>query len=344
VIRLLLAAATALIISLVGTALLIRVLTAAHIGQPIREESPEGHQTKAGTPPMGGLAIVGASLFGYVVSDLYGGIYTRTGILVMMAIAGAGMVGLLDDWLKVSGSRNLGLNKRAKILGLLIVAVAFALGTVVFTEPQTTLSFTRADSPGFELGEWGWAVVAVLWILGTTNAVNLTDGLDGLAAGSAILGFAAFVVIGFWAFSNFEVYGIDHALDLAVVAASMLGACAGFLWWNAAPARIFMGDTGSLAIGAGLATLALSLDVILLLPIIGGLFVLETLSVIIQVIAFRGFRGRRVFRMAPVHHHFELGGWPETTVIVRFWLIAGMCAAVALGLYYADFASLERLL
>jgi phospho-N-acetylmuramoyl-pentapeptide-transferase len=344
VIRLLLAAATALVISLVGTSLLIRALTTARIGQPIREEGPEGHQTKAGTPTMGGLAIVGASLFGYVVSDLYGGIYTRTGILVMLAIAGAGMVGLLDDWLKVSKARNLGLNKRTKILGLLVVAVAFAVGTVVFTEPQTTLSFTRADSPGFELGEWGWAVIAVLWILGTTNAVNLTDGLDGLAAGSSILAFAAFVVIGFWSFSNFEVYGIDHALDLAVVAASMLGACAGFLWWNAAPARIFMGDTGALAIGAGLATLALSLDVILLLPIIGGLFVLETLSVIVQVIAFRGFKGRRVFRMAPVHHHYELAGWPETTVIVRFWLIAGMFAAVALGLYYADFASLERLL
>ena len=151
-------------------------------------------------------------------------------------------------------------------------------------------------------------------------------------------------MIGFWAFSNFEVYGIDHALDVAVVAASMLGACVGFLWWNAAPARIIMGDTGALAIGAAMAALALSLDVILLLPLIGGLFVLETLSVIVQVIAFRGFKGRRVFRMAPVHHHFELGGWPETTVIIRFWLIAGMCAAVALGLYYADFASLERLL
>jgi phospho-N-acetylmuramoyl-pentapeptide-transferase len=344
VIRLLLAAATALLVSLVGTSLLIQVLTRYHIGQPIREEGPEGHHTKAGTPTMGGLAIVGAALFGYVVSDLYGGIYTRTGILVMLAIAGAGMVGLLDDWLKVSKARNLGLNKRAKSLGLLIVGIGFAVGTLVFTEPSTTLSFTRADSPGIELGQWGWAIIAVLLVIGTTNAVNLTDGLDGLAAGSSILGFAAFVVIGFWAFSNFEVYGIDHALDLSVVAASMLGACVGFLWWNAAPARIFMGDTGALAIGAGMATLALSLDVILLLPLIGGLFVIETVSVMLQVVAFRGFRGRRVFRMAPVHHHFELGGWPETTVIIRFWLIAGMCAAVALGLYYADFASLERLL
>jgi phospho-N-acetylmuramoyl-pentapeptide-transferase len=344
VIRLLLAAATALILSLVGTSLLIQVLTRYRIGQPIREEGPQGHQTKAGTPIMGGLAIVGAALFGYVASDLYGGIYTRTGILVMLAIAGAGMVGLLDDWLKASRARNLGLTKRTKSLGLLIVSVGFALGTVFLTEPHTTISFTRFDSPGIEMGEWAWALVAVLLVVATTNAVNLTDGLDGLAAGSAILAFAAFTVIGFWAFSHPDVYQVDHALDLAVVAASMLGACSGFLWWNAAPARIFMGDTGSLAIGAGLACLALSLDVILLLPLIGGLFVMETVSVILQVGAFRLFGGRRVFRMAPIHHHFELGGWPETTVIIRFWLIAGMCAAVALGLFYADFASLERLL
>jgi phospho-N-acetylmuramoyl-pentapeptide-transferase len=344
VIRLLLAAATALALSLIGTAFLIKLFTRYRIGQPIRAEGPEGHQAKAGTPTMGGLAIVGASLFGYFVSDLYGGIYTRTGILVVLAIAGAGMVGLLDDWLKVSQARNLGLNKRAKFLGLLVVAVGFAVLTIVFTEPATTLSFTRADSPGIEIGEWGWGVLAVLLILATTNAVNLTDGLDGLAAGSSILGFTAFVVIGFWAFSNYEVYQIDHALDLAVVAASMLGACAGFLWWNAAPAKIIMGDTGSLAIGAAFACLALSLDVILLLPLIGGLFVFETVSVILQVASFRLFGGRRIFRMAPIHHHFELGGWPETTVIIRFWLIAGMCAAMALGLYYADFASLERIL
>jgi phospho-N-acetylmuramoyl-pentapeptide-transferase len=343
-IRLLLAAAAALAVSLVGTSFLIRLLTRYRIGQPIREEGPEGHQTKAGTPTMGGMAIVGAALLGYVASDLYQATFTRTGILVVLAIAGAGMVGLADDWLKVSKAHNLGLDKRTKSLGLLIVAVGFAVCTVVFTEPNTTISFTRYDSPGIDIGEWGWAVLAVLVIIGTTNAVNLTDGLDGLAAGSSILAFVAFVVIGFWAFSHPDIYNIDHALDLAVVAASMLGACIGFLWWNAAPARIFMGDTGSLAIGAGLACLALSLDVILLLPIIGGLFVLETVSVIVQIASFRLFGGRRVFRMAPIHHHFELGGWPETTVIIRLWLVAGMCAALALGLFYADFASLERLL
>lgn len=343
-IRLLIGAAVALAASLLGTWVLVQVLTRYRIGQPIREEGPAGHQTKAGTPTMGGLAIVGAALLGYLLSDLYGGIYTRTGILVMLAIAGSGMVGLLDDWLKVSRSRNLGLTKRAKSLGQLVVAGAFVAGILTFTQPNTTLSFTRYDSPGIELGSWGWAILAMVVIIGFSNAVNLTDGLDGLAAGAGILGFAAFVVIGFWAFSHNEIYNVDHALDLAVVAACMLGACAGFLWWNAAPARIFMGDTGSLAIGAGFACLGLTLDVVLLLPLIGGLFVFETVSVILQVGAFRLLGGRRVFRMAPVHHHFELGGWPETTVIIRFWLIAGMCAALALGIFYADFVALEQIL
>lgn len=335
----LIAAGVASAASLFGTWFLIRLLTRYRIGQPIREEGPDQHQNKAGTPTMGGLAIVGAALLGYLFSDLYGGIYTRTGIFVMIAMAGAGLVGLLDDWLKVSRERNLGLNKRAKSLGLLIVAIGWSWLIVAFTEPHTTLSFTRYDSPGIEMGQVGWTVVAVLLILATTNAVNITDGLDGLAAGSAILGFGGFLVIGFWAFSNPGIYQIDHALDLAVVSACMLGATAGFLWWNAAPAQIFMGDTGSLAIGAALATLALSLNVILLLPIIGGLFVFETTSVIIQIGTFRLLGGRRVFRMAPIHHHFELGGWPETTVIIRFWIIAGLCAAVGLGFFYADFVS-----
>ena len=235
--------------------------------------------------------------------------------------------------------RNLGLNKRAKILGLLTVAVGFAVGMLVFTNVKTTISFTRFDSPGIEIGPVGWAIFAVVLILATTNAVNLTDGLDGLAAGSSIFAFAAYTVIAFWGFRHIEVYSDESFLDTAVVAAAMLGACAGFLWWNAAPAKIFMGDTGSLAIGAGLAALALSTNTALLLPIIGGLFVMETVSVILQVGSFR-LLGRRVFRMAPLHHHFELGGWPETTVIIRLWIVAGLFTALALGLYYADFVRL----
>jgi phospho-N-acetylmuramoyl-pentapeptide-transferase len=168
--------------------------------------------------------------------------------------------------------------------------------------------------------------------------VNLADGLDGLAAGSAAFAFAAFVFIGFWQFRHPSVYHVGPALDLSLVAAAMAGACSGFLWWNAAPARIFMGDTGSLGIGAALAALALTMNTHLLLPIVGGLFVLVTMSVVIQVAAFRLFR-RRVFRMAPLHHHFELMGWPETTVIVRFWILAALCAALGIGIFYADFLS-----
>ncbi len=335
-IRLLLAVGCGAGLSLLGTKVLIDWLTRHRIGQPIRDDGPDGHQFKAGTPTMGGAAIVGGAVVAYVVSNIYNGIYTRTGIFVMLAILGAGIVGLLDDGLKVSRERNLGLNKKAKVIGLLSVAFGFALLMVNFTEVHTEIGFTRWDSLSIDLGPVGWVFWAVLLILATSNAVNLTDGLDGLAAGSATLSFSAFTVISFWAFRNPEIYDLDHALDLAVVAVAMLGACVGFLWWNAAPAQIFMGDTGSLAIGTGLACLALSTNTDLLLPVIGGLFVLETASVIIQIVAFRT-AGKRVFRMAPFHHHFELLGWPETTVIVRFWIIAGFLTAVALGIFYADF-------
>ena len=338
-IRLLVAAGVSLAVSLLGTWLLIGALERRQIGQPIREDGPEGHVTKAGTPTMGGVAIVGAATVAWIISDLSGAVYTRRGLLCMAAIVCAGVVGLIDDGLKVFRERNLGLNKRAKILGLLTVAIGFAVSMLAFTNVKTTISFTRFDSPGIEIGAVGWAVFAVVLILATTNAVNLTDGLDGLAAGSSIFAFAAYTVIAFWGFRHIEVYSDESFLDTAVVAAAMLGACAGFLWWNAAPAKIFMGDTGSLAIGAGLAALALSTNTALLLPIIGGLFVMETVSVILQVGSFRLF-GRRVFRMAPIHHHFELGGWPETTVIIRLWIVAGLFTALALGLYYADFVRL----
>ena len=333
--RLLIAAALSMMVSLFGTKALISFLTRNQIGQPIRDDGPEGHHTKAGTPTMGGLAVVAGAVTGYVVSDLFGGIYTRSGIFVMLAIIGGGAVGLMDDWIKVVAARNLGLSKRAKMLGLLIVAVGFAYLMTQYTAVETTLSFTRFDNPGWEMGNLLWTIWAILLITGTTNAVNLTDGLDGLAAGAGALGYAAFTFIGFWQFDHFDAYQVSHALDLAVVGAAMVGGIIGFLWWNAAPAQIFMGDTGSLAIGSGLAALALATNTALLLPIIGGLFVIETASVIIQVVAFRRFR-RRVFRMAPIHHHFEIGGWPETTVIVRLWIMSGLCTAFGLGLFYAD--------
>jgi phospho-N-acetylmuramoyl-pentapeptide-transferase len=337
VIRMLVAAAIAMAVSLVGTRFLIRFLRKREIGQPIREEGPEGHSTKAGTPTMGGLAIVGSAAFGWLLADIVGGNeFTRRGAIIMFTIVLAALVGLIDDGLKVFKARNLGLNKRAKIIGLLIVAIVFVVLVINLTHVDGTLAFTRYDYPGWNLGTIGWSVLAVFLILAATNSVNLTDGLDGLAAGSSIFAFAAFVVICFVGFRHTDIYGDQSFLDTAVIAAAMLGGCAGFLWWNAAPAQIFMGDTGSLAIGAALATLALSTNTVLLLPIIGGLFVMETLSVIIQVASFQT-TGKRVFRMAPLHHHFELGGWPETTVIVRLWIVAGLCTALAIGLFYADF-------
>ena len=335
-IRLLFAGAISMTVSLFGTKALINWLTARQIGQPIRDDGPQSHQLKAGTPTMGGLAIVTGAVSGYVVSDLVGAVYTRTGIFVMLAIIGGGAVGLMDDAIKVVAARNLGLTKRAKMLGLLIVGLGFAFLVTQYTNVPTTIAFTRFDSPGWELGRIGWMLWALLLIAATTNGVNLTDGLDGLAAGAGAFGFAAFTVICFWQFRHADVYNNPHALDLAVIGTAMIGGIIGFLWWNAAPAQIFMGDTGALAIGSGLAALALTSGTHLLLPIIGGIFVMETVSVILQIFVFRRFNGKRLFRMAPIHHHFELSGWPETTVIVRLWIMSGLCTGVGLGLFYAD--------
>ena len=338
-IALLIAGSVSLLVALVGTPLLISWLRARGIGQPIREDGPKGHFIKAGTPTMGGLMIVLAALTGYVVAHLQGGtIFTWGGILTILAIAGAGLVGLADDWIKVKNARNRGLNMRTKLAGLLIVGVGFAVLAIRLADVSTDLSFTRVDGLDIDLGPYLWVAWAVLLILGTTNAVNLTDGLDGLAAGSAAFSFGAFTLIAFWAFRHPLQYDVPQGLDLALVAVAMVGACTGFLWWNAAPARIFMGDTGALAIGAGLACLALMTNTHLLLVVIGGLFVLETLSVIVQVAAFRLFH-RRVLRMAPFHHHYELGGWPETTVIIRFWILAALGTAMGVGIYYADYLS-----
>ncbi|MCL4128343.1 UNVERIFIED_CONTAM: hypothetical protein GTU68_010012, partial [Idotea baltica] len=314
-------------LSALVTRLLIDFLTRSEIGQPIREDGPQGHQVKAGTPTMGG----------YLLSDLIltltterEGIITRSGLFVMGAVGAAGFVGFLDDWIKVSRERNLGLNARLKTAGLLGVAVLFSVLTLNFTTVSTELSFARHGFLGIDLGPVGWVIWAVLLIYATSNAVNLTDGLDGLAAGSGIFSFAAFTLIGFWIFRQ--------ATD-AVVSVAMLAACAGFLWFNAAPAEIFMGDTGSLAIGTALATLALTTNTHLLLPIIGGIYVLETVSVMLQVGTFKATKGKRLFRMAPIHHHFELLGWAETKVIIRFWLIGGGLTLLALGVFYADYVN-----
>lgn len=342
-IPLLIGAATAFTVTIIGTPVLIRVLRSRSVGQLIRDDGPieHPHAAKAGTPTMGGIAIVGAAILGYFIAHIRTASvrFATTGTALIALIAALAVVGFVDDYLGVRKGRNLGLRKRGKTTGMVLVAVGFAWLSITYVDVNTHLSFTRPLS--LNLGTIGWSVFAVLIIYGTANAVNITDGLDGLAAGSGALVFTAFTIIAFWQFRHGGIYGIINAqaLDTAIVAASMCGACAGFLWWNGAPAKIFMGDTGSLAIGGAMAGMALLTNTQLLLLILGGLYVLETVSVIVQVISFRLFK-RRVLRMAPIHHHFEVLGWPEITVIVRFWLIAGICVAFGLGAFLADFINI----
>jgi phospho-N-acetylmuramoyl-pentapeptide-transferase len=343
VIALLIAGGVAFAAAVLGTPVLIRFLRARGIGQMIRDDGPftHPHAGKAGTPNMGGIAIVGGVVLGYLVSHVRTEQlkFARTGLTLMVLVIGLAAVGFVDDYLAVRRRRNMGLRKRGKTAGQLLVASGFALLALRWLDVSTQLSFTRTID--LDLGTWLWFAFAVIVVYGTSNAVNLTDGMDGLAAGSATFVFAAFTVICFWQFRHPLAYAVEPAAanDLAVVAAAFAGACGGFLWWNAAPARIFMGDTGSLAIGGAMAGLALLNNTLLLLPILGGLYVIETCSVIAQVISFRGF-GRRVLRMAPIHHHFEVIGWPEFTVIVRFWIFAGACVALGVGLFYADFINI----
>lgn len=338
-ISLALSVAMAGLVALVGTPFFIRFLTAHDVGEEIREDGPEGHHAKRGTPTMGGAMIILAVLAGYGVAHLP---FRRTvpvsaaGLLCLGVIVSMGFLGFLDDYIKLR-RRSLGLSKTAKIIGQTVIATAFAVIAVKIHAPGN-LAFV---SGGIPLGKL-FIPFALLLIAAAANGVNLTDGLDGLAAGSAGLVYVAYMVISFWQF-NQRFTGLypaperlDSSLDIAIVAGGLFGACLGFLWWNAAPAQIFMGDTGALALGGGVAVLAMMTGTPLLLLVIGGLFVVETLSVIIQVASFRIWH-RRVFRMAPIHHHFELLGWPEFTVIVRFWIISGLFVGAGLAVFYADF-------
>ena len=341
----LIAAALGLLATLLFTPAAIRFFRVLGWGQRVRESGPHlypEHQEKMGTPTMGGLVIMGAIAFAYLATGLLQGRITVTGLLVFGAGAGMALVGFVDDYLKVHKQRSLGIGKTAKLTGQAIVAILFAFGFTRLAGGTTELSFIRDTD--LELGALFFLWVFII-MAASANGVNLTDGLDGLASGSSAMVFAAYVIIAFWQFRHTceflpveSCYDIDleSALDLAILAAASLGAIAGFLWWNAAPAKIFMGDTGSLAIGGLAAAMAIATHTQLLLAILGGLYVLETASVLLQVISFRLFR-RRLFRMAPIHHHFEVLGWHEFTVIVRFWIIAGLAVIFGLGLFYADF-------
>lgn len=344
-ISILIAAAVAGGIALFGTPIAIRFLRSREWGQIIREDGPRAHFVKRGTPTMGGLVIIGGAIAGYVLAHIRtNGIrpFSGGGLAAMGTIVAMATLGFVDDYLKVTRRRSLGLNKTGKLLGQGTVAVGFALVADNFTHASTQISFARPL--GIDLGIFFFVWVFLI-VASASNGVNLTDGLDGLAPGSGAGVMGAYVVIAFWQ-SRHLCQGLvapgcypgllAESQDLAIVAAAMVGAASGFLWWNAAPAKIFMGDTGAMALGGGMAALAVLTNTQLLLIVLGGLYVVEVTSVILQVISFRIF-GRRAFLMAPVHHHFELQGWPEFTVIVRFWILAGLSIAMGLGLFYADF-------
>jgi phospho-N-acetylmuramoyl-pentapeptide-transferase len=310
---------------------------------------------------MGGVAIIGSTVLGYAFAHVIiairgGGGPNASGLLALFLMVGLGGVGFLDDFIKIRRQRSLGLRARAKFAGQLAVTVAFAVLALQWpnkyglTPASTHLSYVR-DIPQIALGSVGFVVLAYLIVSATSNAVNLTDGLDGLAAGAAAMVFGAFTLISFLQFRNpcgnhpiGGCYDVRDSLDLALVAASAMSACFGFLWWNAPPAQIFMGDTGSLALGGLLAGLAILTRTELLLIALGGLFAMITISSILQTGWFKFTRirtgtGRRVFRMAPLHHHFELAGWEQVTIIVRFWIMGGMAVAFGMGLFYADFVA-----
>ncbi|QIX26362.1 phospho-N-acetylmuramoyl-pentapeptide-transferase [Nocardioides sp. JQ2195] len=357
----LLSGGLSLLLSLLGTRYAIRLLSAKGYGQEIREDGPTTHHTKRGTPTMGGTVIILASVVGYAFAKLVTqDLPTASALLLLFLFVGIGLVGFLDDFIKIYKQRNLGLRSKAKIIGQTVIAVVFgvlALSPWLEDERGRTpasnhISFIR------DLDSWvlpSVLVVLLIWVIvtGTSNAVNLTDGLDGLAAGASMMVFGAYTLVNIWQNNQWcgqaditygRCYEVRDPYDLAIVASAITGACFGFLWWNASPAQIFMGDTGSLALGAGLAGLAILTRTELLLVILGGLFVMVTLSVMMQVTYFKATRrftgtGKRIFRMTPLHHHFEMLGWEQVTVVIRFWIITGLCVATGLGIFYAEWVA-----
>ncbi|WP_199552881.1 phospho-N-acetylmuramoyl-pentapeptide-transferase [Streptomyces sp. N35] len=343
-----------LFLTLIGTPLLIKLLAKKGYGQYIRDDGPREHASKRGTPTMGGIAFILATIIAYFATKLITGAPTTfSGLLVLFLMAGMGLVGFLDDYIKIIKRRSLGLRAKAKMAGQLIVGITFAVLALQFADIRgntpASMKISFVQDFGWSIGPVLFVVWALFMILAMSNGVNLTDGLDGLATGASVMVFGAYTFIGVWQFQEScanattltnpsACFEVRDPLDLAIVASALMGSCFGFLWWNTSPAKIFMGDTGSLALGGALAGLAICSRTELLLALLGGLFVLITASVVIQVGSFR-LTGKRVFRMAPLQHHFELKGWSEVLVVVRFWIIQGMCVIVGLGLFYAGWAN-----
>lgn len=350
---------TALLISLFVTPYWIKFLIRKEYGQFIRQDGPTAHYTKRGTPTMGGIVNIAAVVIAVFVGfGVNGGLPAYSAYLLMFLLLGLGFIGFLDDFIKISKHRSLGLHAGGKIAGQ--VAVATIFGALLLLNPNskglTPGSLKVSVVSGFSLNFAfaGAAIGIALYLLWTnllvaswSNAVNLTDGLDGLSSGASIAAFSAYTIITFWQFSQacsrgaFEqigCYATRDPLALSIFSAAMVGSLIGFLWWNAAPAQIFMGDTGALSIGGVFAGLSIMSNTEFLAIIIGGLYFIVTMSDVIQIGVFKK-TGKRVFRMAPLHHHFELKGWQEVTIVTRFWIIAALFAVAGVGLFYIEWVS-----
>lgn len=357
---LLLAGALSLIFTLFLTPVFIRIFGAIGWGQFIREDGPKEHHSKKGTPTMGGIVVVlGVVVAYFLASWLTGSSIELPALLVIFLMVGLGLVGFIDDFIKTHKQRSLGLGGWPKVFGQVIVAVLFGWMAISFpdennlTPASTHISFIRDTnwdfmSLGVTLGVIAFLVWIVLIVTATSNAVNVTDGLDGLATGASIFTIGSFVIINFWQFNQscfglnldpdvaYKCYSVRDPLDLAIVAAAIVGGLIGFLWWNTSPAQIFLGDTGSMALGGALAAMAILSQTELLLVILAGLFVIDTGSVIVQRAYFKITRGKRIFLMSPIHHHFELKGWAEVTVVVRFWIISALFVVAGVGMFYLE--------
>ncbi|AZN28946.1 phospho-N-acetylmuramoyl-pentapeptide-transferase [Flaviflexus salsibiostraticola] len=351
----------AMIISLFGTPLFIKLLVKKQYGQFIRQDGPTSHQTKRGTPTMGGVVIILATVIGYAVANLTAGrLPGASGWLLMFLMVGMGAIGFADDYIKISNQRSLGLSPLGKMVGQALIGILFAVLALQFrnadyrTPASLRISFVRDTD--ITLAFWGvgfGVVLFVIWanflITAWSNAVNLTDGLDGLATGASMIAFGAYTILTIWQSNqsclslldpSTGCYEVRDPRDLAMIGAAIVGACFGFLWWNASPAQIFMGDTGSLALGAAFAGMSILSRTEFLAVLIGGLFVIIVISDVIQIGVFK-LTKKRVFRMAPLHHHFELKGWGEVTIVIRFWIIAALLAALGGGLFYTEWLSLQ---
>jgi phospho-N-acetylmuramoyl-pentapeptide-transferase len=359
-----LGAGFALFFTLFVTPAFIRLFERIGWGQFIRDDGPQSHHTKRGTPTMGGIVIIFGAVLGYFFGhaiDNYPP--SASALLVIFMMVGMGLVGFIDDFTKTRKQRSLGLGGWAKIAGQAAVASVFAILAINFPDangitPASLAVSAVRDIPWLNFALIGGGVgigLFVVWVniivISTANGVNIADGLDGLASGSAILALTAYVVIAFWQFNQscfsvvldlevqYKCYEVRDSLDLAAIAAAIAASTVGFLWWNTSPAQIFMGDTGSLALGGALAALAILTRTEILIILIGSLFVIVAGSVIIQRLYFKLTKGKRIFLMSPLHHHFELKGWAEITVVVRFWLIAAFGVAVGIGIFYLEWVS-----